>query len=529
MRFFTGFVILLFLLSCASQGNLVGGAKDESPPKLLGANPQSESLNFSGNGFVLQFDENIQVKNLSQNLLISPFLDERPSVKVRPTSIEVEFDEELLPNTTYTFNFGNAIQDLNEGNELSGYTYVFSTGDQLDMATFTGVALDASTGKKPEEGAWALLYDSDVDSLFATTPPRYASPIDKEDGSFRFQNVKEGSYQLYALRDNNSNYYFDLPNEQIAFIDDLVIVSDSTDFDLPLNLFEPSPTTGFIRKAVSDQEKSLLIETSSNPNRFMFEFIPSIEPDFKSSYDDSIRHWFTEDQFPDSMFVYFDNQLVDTVSFTKYDQEITDTLFKMKLKGTQSFSANIPIVLKASRPFSKSGIGMPVLLEDSLFVAGGVDLIPDSTNASEYIVNYDFDYGKEYILQFDDSLYTDIYGLPSDSLGVRFTTPTKESLSVLTIDLQSEIFPNIPLIFQLMKGGEVYLTRFLTSVDQDVLIEDLSPGSYTVTLIIDENGNQQWDTGDYIEKRQPEQILVYETEIETRANWDVDIQINLDE
>lgn len=530
MRIFFSFICLVLLISCANQGTLVGGPKDETPPVLLGSFPQMGSTNFNSNRFVLEFDENIQVKNLNQNLLVSPFLQERPKVKVRPQSIEVEFEEELQPNTTYTFNFGNAIQDLNENNELAGFTYVFSTGDEIDQATFSGTAIDAATGVSPNEGFWALLYDSDVDSLFTTTPPRYATPI-REDGTYQFQNLKEGSYQLFALKDNNSNYYYDLPNEQIAFISEMVTVGDSLAVTEQLQLFEPTPLNGFVSRTISDKPNSLLLETSTNPDRFFVEFFPSIEPKYKSTSisENKIRYWFDNNELPDSLALRFDNQLVDTISIRPFEEEFTDSLFILKLNGQDNYTSNTPITLRANRPFTKNEIGDPVLLEDSLFVAGGVELILDSLDANQYTIDYAFEYDKDYILQFDDSLFTDIYGLPSDSLGVRFITPDKESLSILNIDLISELYVDTPLVFELSQGENVFLTRYLSSVDEDVMITDLKPGKYSVKIIIDENGNQQWDTGNYIEKRQPEQIINFNTPLETRANWDVDVQINLDE
>ncbi len=521
------FFIVLFLISCANQGSLIGGDKDENPPSLEGAYPPMGSVNFDQNGFILEFDENIQVKNLNQNLLVSPFLETKPKVKVKPRSIEIELQDELLPNTTYTFNFGNAIQDLNEGNELSGFTYVFSTGVLIDQSSFEGKMVDAATGKVPEDGVWVLLYDSDVDSLFQTTPPRYATPV-KEDGTYQFQNLKNGQYQIFALSDKNSNYYYDLPNEQIAFVDRLVSVNDSTIFEQTLELFEPLPESGFVRNATSDQPNSLVLETSANTERFLIKFYPEIKPKFTKAYKDSIRYWFDND-FPDSLSVSVDNQLVDTLSVLNFEEEIQDTTFKIRLKGYDDYSSNFSLELTSKNPFDFSGSERPILLEDSLFVAGGVELIPDSLDATLFEVKHNFLYGKEYILQFEDSLFTDFYGLPSDSLGVSFTVPEKEKLSVLSIDLVSENVPNTPLIFHLNKGKDVYLTRYLRNINDEIIISDLPPGRFTVTLIIDENGNQKWDTGDYTSKQQPEKVLVYDTEIETRANWDVDVQINLDE
>jgi len=526
MRIFSILLVFLIAISCANQGNLTGGVKDETPPQLLSAIPVNQTTNFTSNGFELFFDENIKLQNVNENLLISPFLSEKPKIKIRPQSIEVRFEEELQPNTTYTFNFGNAIQDLNEGNPLAGFTYVFSTGPILDTAILSGSAILSQDASIPEKGAWALLYRSTEDSSFIATQPDYAAPIG-EDGSYRFQNVKAGTYKLYGLRDNNSNYFRDLPNEELAFSDLLVTVTDSTRVEATLQFFQPVPQAGFVRQAVRDKPQSFVIETSTDQSLFGFEFMPNIQPTHTSKYVDSVRYWFTN-ELPDSMLVSFNDVVSDTVVFRILDKELTDTLFKLKVKNTEPFSFHNDVKLSAKRPFSNNGEAI-VLLEDSLFVAGGVELIQDSLLAQEYIINYPWAHGKEYIMQIDDSTFVDIYGLPSDSLGVNFTVPDVESLSALQVKLNSEEFSNSPIIFQLRKGKETYLERVVQSIENQIDINDLPPGKYTTRIIIDENGNGKWDTGSFTNKRQPELVLNYETPIELRSNWDLEVEINLDE
>ncbi|MBK8496527.1 MAG: Ig-like domain-containing protein [Chitinophagaceae bacterium] len=72
------------------------------------------------------------------NLLISPFPKKTPAVDFKLKTVTVKLKDSLLPNTTYSINFGNAIVDINEGNPLKKFHVCFSTGDFIDSFTLEG-------------------------------------------------------------------------------------------------------------------------------------------------------------------------------------------------------------------------------------------------------------------------------------------------------------------------------------------------------------------------------------------------------
>ncbi len=132
----------------------------------------------------------------------------------------------MAPNTTYTINFGAAIKDLHEGNPFKDYVYSFSTGDHIDTLRIAGKVLNAED-KKPIEDAYVGLYAADrdnLDSLPLTTAPNYITKTDK-DGKFSLDGLADKKYLIFALKDANANLYFDLPNEEVAFLDTLVPAS----------------------------------------------------------------------------------------------------------------------------------------------------------------------------------------------------------------------------------------------------------------------------------------------------------------
>ena len=131
------------LAGCASIGNPSGGRRDETPPRLLRARPADGSLNFNGNRIVLDFDEYVNVKDPTTSVVISPPGDAMPRVSAQGRRVSVNFTDSLLPNTTYTIDFGSAIEDNNEGNKLENFSYSFSTGDHIDSLRIAGMVLSA--------------------------------------------------------------------------------------------------------------------------------------------------------------------------------------------------------------------------------------------------------------------------------------------------------------------------------------------------------------------------------------------------
>jgi hypothetical protein len=50
----------------------------------------------------------------------------------------------------------------------------------------------------------------------------------------------------------------------------------------------------------------------------------------------------------------------------------------------------------------------------------------------------------------------------------------------------------------------------------------LDPSKFTLRVIYDTDANREWDSGNFLEKRQAEEVIYFPKEIDVRANWDVD-------
>lgn len=212
--------VLPLLVACAQIVTPTGGSKDETPPQVVSENPPNESVYFTKKTFEVEFDEFIQISSPNDNVLISPPMRKNPTYTLKRKTLVVKWEDDLTPDATYIFNFGKAIRDNNEGNILNDYTYVFSTGAAIDSMELKGKLTDALTGE-PVEGAMLMLYRNNIDSLPKTTLPDYFGRTGK-DGLFHIRNIPDLPYKVFALKDANTNFKFDVPDEIIGFLDTLV-------------------------------------------------------------------------------------------------------------------------------------------------------------------------------------------------------------------------------------------------------------------------------------------------------------------
>lgn len=221
---------VLLLASCAKTSSPTGGPVDEQPPRVLDSEPANGSVNFSSRSFNITFDEYFVLDNIDQALMVSPPLQEKPQVKTRGKKLVVELDdeEELNENKTYTFNFLNSIKDLNENNPLENFKYVFSTGNVLDSLSVTGHIYDAFN-LEAGEGILVMLHSAMADTMPRSTLPDYITRA-MDNGNYRIDNVAAGEYRIYGLRDDNNNKIYDLPGEAFAFLDSSIHVSPENNY-----------------------------------------------------------------------------------------------------------------------------------------------------------------------------------------------------------------------------------------------------------------------------------------------------------
>src|SRR5579863_10446923 len=163
--------VAIIIFSCASMQKPQGGPRDRTPPKLLKATPPNMTRNFTAKEIRLEFDEFFTLKNQSQEISVSPAQEKPATFKISKKTIIVDFKDSLQKNTTYVINFGKSIADVNEGNILSNFTYVFSTGPHIDSLSVSGSVRNSLTGEKEKDVTVMLMTPKQDTSLWGKKKP----------------------------------------------------------------------------------------------------------------------------------------------------------------------------------------------------------------------------------------------------------------------------------------------------------------------------------------------------------------------
>lgn len=216
-------VIAIITSACASIGRPEGGPRDEMPPVYVSSTPNIGAININKNKIEIKFDENVALDDVTNKVVISPAQKAMASIIAGGKSVIVELRDTLIPNTTYTIDFSDAIKDLNEGNILDGFAMDFSTGETLDTLRISGMLFEARN-LEPAQGMLVGVYSNLSDTAITTLPLERITKTNQL-GQFTIRNLHPGEYRIFAINDINRDYHWDR-TEDIAFYD--VTVSPST-------------------------------------------------------------------------------------------------------------------------------------------------------------------------------------------------------------------------------------------------------------------------------------------------------------
>lgn len=565
------------MLKCANPVSPTGGPKDETAPIVLSTEPENYSSNFDEREMIIRFNEFIQLKDLQTQLLISPPMETKPEIKIKKKSIVIKLDKDeiLSKKTTYTIFIGNAVGDLTENNPYLNLEYVFSTGEFVDSLSLRGKIINTFTGL-PSENISVMLYADEndtiaLDSMPLRIRPNYVAKTDEE-GNFGIFNLRNIPYKIFALNDQNSNYLFDLPYEEIAFLDSMIypyytgvrqpILIDSTAIDsIPKIEYEYTPIELFTFAAIDstqDIDDSNLLDNykiqilldfpcesySLNP----LNFDPNIDWKIEepNSRNDSILIW-VKPNAPDTVTFEFlaDGIILDTLEMAikkpeKRKAEKSKGLFKKKETETDTLINTLiisEINLKNSTaelnqkirfdfdfPIIESNFSSFIWTEDSIQKTPNI-IFTDSSKR-HLMIDVDLVEKVKYELLIPDSTFFNIHGNTNDSLFYSFKTKAKDEYGNLVLTIDQDPFEG-PWIIQLMNNKDVVLKETIITEKGLIRFDYMKPGIYKLRAIHDQNNNGYWDTGNYAHKRQAEKVIYLNSEIELRANWDYEENWNL--
>lgn len=523
-----GFIFLIFALliyGCAQVVPLTGGDKDETPPQEVKSSPKNKTTHFSENTITIEFDEFIRLQNLQQQLIVSPVMEENPDISIKGKKLIIKLKSELSPNTTYSINFGNAIIDITENNPIPNYKYVFSTGDYLDSLSFSGNVLFAQD-LKPKEKVHVMLYELIEDSVPYLKKPKYVAITDKE-GNFSISNIAKGIYKMFALEDINSNYIYDLPNEQIAFFDNPVNI-DSNVTQQTLLLFQEAQDNQYLKKIDHKEygkvvfyfnQPSENIVITNNIKQKIRWFVEERNPT-----NDTITHWLLGvGNFKEATYYINDGkEALDTTEIKFIDAaKFKDTSLVVTTNITPLFDLNKNILISSPRPVTVINKENINLLEDSIPVKWE---FKEHKNARKFEISYPFKENTDYVLQILPNAFGDLRGLKNDSISSSFKIKKASDYGIILLNLDVN-FEN-PYVLQLIKNNKIIKELPLVG-NQQLNFPNLNPGDYELHLIVDENDNKKWDTGNYLQKQQPETVIHYQKAIKIRPNWDNEILWNI--
>lgn len=547
-------LICTLIYSCAQVVAPGGGIKDVTPPKVVKYIPDSASLNFKSKSIVVFFDEFIQLKDLNSQLIISPPLENTPDIKAKNKTLTIDFDKDelLKPNTTYSISFGNALQDIHENNPIDNFKYIFSTGSFIDSLVVNG-KIENAFDHKADKGVLVMLYTDFSDSVIYKKKPDYFAKT-KEDGTFQIDNIRADKYRLLVLKDANANYKYDSENESVGFIDALVDVSEKK--KISIDIFQEPVKKLFLKKNNYNSFGKISLIFNKPVDSIRIEPLnqtfddKDIFLDF-SKNKDTLNYWFRKDD-KDSIFLQVKNgnKIIDTLDFKiiKKEDALKSRRNPLKLVVVNSPAGNQNVDLDAefkivfNNPidpvlFSNISNKEIIILEDTIPIKDYKNLFytlePFNTiSINNKVISKDgstktvpvvFKENTNYHLFIPPGTFTDIFGLQNDSVKIDFKTREEKFYGTLKLNLDIPVTAG-NYIVQLLDEKENIVRVSNINRSETLFYEYLYPKKYKLKIIYDNNANYKWDTGNLLQKLQPEKVIYNAEPVNTRPNWDLELE-----
>ncbi|MCL1937420.1 MAG: Ig-like domain-containing protein [Candidatus Azobacteroides sp.] len=594
MQFFKGikkaaFVSIYLLLlmagwyACASIGSPSGGDYDVEAPRFVGSDPPADAVRSHKNKITLDFNEYLSLEKPSEKVIITPPQKKMPSIRAIGKKIVVELKDSLIPNTTYTFDFTNAIVDNNERNSIEGFTFAFSTGDVIDSLAISGLLLTADN-LEPSPNMMVGIHSDLSDTAFTTLPFLRTSQTN-ELGRFWIRNVAPGTYHIFALNDKNRNFQFD-QGEEIAFCDSLIAPSfepairmdtvwkDSLTIDTikEIHYTRFTPDDVLLRLFKEDFDLQYLSKSERVSNQqftLSFNSTAGLPPSVALPGDEERTDWYIREQSPDKKtltywitdsLLYQQDTLMVQVNYLAHDTlnnltAFTDTIKMIQRKkdappakkgkdkektedenkiafleisttasggsfhvdDTLRFTFSEPVV-----PFDAQLINIQQKV-DTLWEERHYPLEQDSLNPRVFYMSHRWPYNQDYRIRIDSGTIFSIYNKWNDSLVVNIHTMAEEEYGHLYVTLNGAKTQGVG---QLLDGSEKVVMQS-TLNNMLLKFENVRPGKYYLRYFEDVNGNGKWDTGNYAENRQPEEVFYYPGFFELKKNMDMEQSWNM--
>ena len=510
---------LFMIIGCAKKGIITGGKKDTIAPKIISSFPKNFSTNFNGKEIKLNFDEFVKLKNVNKQLIISPPMKKQPDILPYNASktVSIKIKDTLLPNTTYSFNFGTSIQDNNEGNPYEQFKFVFSTGNFIDSLKL-GIKIKDAINRKTDNFVSVMLYEYNEkynDSIIYKQVPRYITNTLDSLKLVKLENLKQGKYKLVAIKDVNGNNKFDPKTDKIGFMKDFITIPNDTLYQLELFKEElpfkalnvTQASAGKFTMGYEGNAKDVTINLKKNGENlpFIMTKLPrkdSLQVWFKAVKDDSLSIDVSKNKFKKTFALKVKTQKKDSLGYSADDSGT------LHFRNTFAINSTIPII-------KWDETKMKLTNKDSVDVKF-------TTEYDEMRQKLKFIFKKEplekYNLKLLPGALTNFYDKKNDTLTYKFSTNNISDYGNLKVTL--EHIKRFPIIVQLTnEKGEVIASEYSEKTNI-INFDFLEPNNYSIRVIYDDNKDKVWTPGSFLEQRQSEEIIYLPKEVKLHANFD---------
>ena len=561
-------IAALVFYSCANRGQgPQGGPKDELPPKVIKSSPAQNSVNVKNGRVEIDFDENVNLKDIVKNVIISPPQRQNPEITSYGRRVNVQFKDTLLSNTTYSIDFGSAIVDNNEANVLKNYVFSFATGSEIDTLQIAGTLLNAED-LNPLQGITIGIYDDLNDTAFIRKPFLRIGRTD-ETGHFTVSNVRNGKYRVYALNDLNRDYFlqkgeglaFDEKSYQTGF--EFITKPDTVWKDsITVDTIRFVPATRFlpddvVLKYFKDNFKRQYLAKSERTEphliNMLFNTVSEELPEIrqlninwdnkmllqKNATLDSLSLWLTDSALINTDTISLEVKYLKSDSAFKLQPQTDTVRFMMRKPAkkptttkaakkkeflnimtnlSSQFDVYRPVVLNFTVPIKIYDVAKIHLsqLVDTVLTPIPFKLEKKDSIGMTFEINHKWIPETTYQLVVDSAAFFSIYNLQNDNLKNELKIKSLDEYSSLKLFLADY---DSTAVFQVMSKDDK-LVSTAPIVKGGTKVEYLQPGDYFVRMYLDRNQNGKWDPGNYFENLQPEEVYYYEKKLTLIKNWE---------
>jgi uncharacterized protein (DUF2141 family) len=512
---------LTLFYSCANIQAPTGGIQDVIPPKLEKSNPADRTLNFHERDIVLTFNEEITANNLQEQLQITPAVETTYKVKLRKKEITIHFDKDFEPNTTYTLNFRNAIQDITEKNTSKNLVLAFSTGPYMDSIQLNGKVIDLKTNA-PLENANVELYNAADTSGIKDHKPMYFTQTDKS-GRFEFKNLKNTSYNIFAITDKNRDLMYQ-EGEKVGWLKNMKLNKDTSDVKITI--------------VAEDKKNPNILGTSATDTKYEIRFNEGIVVQkLISKIDSSQTIYYTEKENGKSIYIYNTWTTKDSIPIHISVKDSTGNVLEQNIKISFDTKTKNKEKLQvryepADKKLDPKMISIKIIFNKPIKIFNKKTFILDKDSTKLNLVDSNYIWNvsnteliiNKKIKEADSvSLYTykeTFISADNDSLPdqkIKFKIAKEEDYGMISGFVETK---ENNYILELVDVSNKVIRKF--NNPKKIKMENLKPGEYSLRVIIDKNKNGKWDNGDLDKNIEPEKIIYYKERIQLRANWEIE-------